>query len=73
MLNLIKEKLKKYVIKKLLIWDSINLKRFWIKNSEYICEKYKNNVNNVKKISSRNRRSDIIEIFNKKLLIFSSF
>lgn len=73
MLNLIKEKLKKYVTKKLLIWDSTNLKRFWIKNSEYICEKYKNNVNNVKKISSRNRRSDIIEIFNKKLLIFSSF
>lgn len=73
MLNLIKEKLKKYVTKKLLIWDSTNLKRFWIKNSEYICKKYKNNVNNVKKISSRNRRSDIIEIFNKKLLIFSSF
>lgn len=73
MLNLIKEKLKKYVTKKLLTWDSTNLKKFWIKNSEYICEKYKNNVNHVKKIRSRNRRSDIIEIFNKKLLIFSSF
>lgn len=37
-----------------------------------MCEKYKNNVNNVKKIRSRNKRFYIIKTFNEILSIFPS-
>lgn len=66
--NLINEKWKNVLRKNY----SLETQQIQKERRKDMCEKYKNNVNNVKKIRSRNKRFYIIETFNEILSIFLS-
>lgn len=68
MSNLINEKWKNVLRKNY----SLETQQIQKGRRKDMCEKYKNNVNNVKKIRSRNKRFYIIETFNEILSIFPS-